>query len=116
MSKDKSEVKIMGKPVFYAMLYDSMKKKALELGYTLALHGSMCTDMDLIAVAWLDDAVSKEQLVEAMNECLGDNHFWKEESFRELTEKPNGRYSATLRIWSDWFIDLSIIPPTRGSK
>ena len=47
--KTKDEVRIVGRPEFYTVLYVDMKKAALELGYTLSMHGSMHSDMDLIA-------------------------------------------------------------------
>ena len=47
MGKTKEQVRIDGKPVFYAMLYDSMRKAALDYCYALALHGSMQSDMVL---------------------------------------------------------------------
>ena len=70
MAKNKEEVKINGKPVFYAVLYNSMKEAALECGYALAMHGSMHSDMDLIAVAWVENAEPVEVLVKAINDCL----------------------------------------------
>lgn len=109
--KEKEEVKINGKPVFYAVLYNDMKQAALELGYTLAMHGSMHRDMDLIAVAWTEDAKPHEQLVSAINDCIGHT-VWKEHNLKNCEIKPHGRITYTLSICGDWFIDLSIIPPS----
>lgn len=108
--KTKEEVKVEGKPVFYAVLYNSMKKASLELGYTLAMHGSMHSDMDLIAVAWTEDAKPVEDLVKAINDCLG-NTVWKEHNLTTGEKKPHGRLCYSLSIMGDWFIDLSVIPP-----
>ena len=110
MSKDKSDVRIDGKPVFYAVLYNSMKEAALKCGYALAMHGSMHSDMDLIAVAWVEDAKSVRILVNAINKCLGKT-VWKKYKWRRSFKKPHGRLSHTLSICGDWQIDLSIIPP-----
>lgn len=115
MAKDKSEVKIEGKPVFYAVLYNSMKKAALELGYALAMHGSMHSDMDLIAVAWVEDAKPIEELVQAINNCLGRT-VWKEHNLKNYEERPHGRIAYTLSILGDWHIDLSVIPPNTQNK
>lgn len=109
--KTKDQVKIEGKPVFYAILYNDMKKAALELGYALAMHGSMHTDMDLIAVAWVEDAKPIEDLVQAINNCIGHT-VWAERNLTNKEIKPHGRITYTLSIMGDWFIDLSIIPPT----
>jgi hypothetical protein len=108
--KTKEEVKIEGKPVFYSILINPMKTAALDCGYTLAMHGSMHSDMDLIAVAWTEDAKPVAELVSSLNDCLG-NTIWKEHNLETCTEKPHGRLAYTLSIGGDWFIDLSIIPP-----
>lgn len=109
--KDKSEVKIEGKAVFYAVLYNDMKQKALDLGYSLALHGSMVSDMDLVAIAWVEDASPVEVLVDAINSCLGHT-VWKSFRFHlNKVEKPHRRVAYTLSICGDWYIDLSVIPP-----
>ena len=110
MSKEKDEVCNEGKPVFYAVLYNSMKKAALDCGYALAMHGSMHSDMDLIAVAWTEDAKSARILVNAINKCLGKT-VWKEYKWRRAFKKPHGRLAHTLTICADWHIDLSVIPP-----
>jgi hypothetical protein len=110
--KTKDEVRIEGKPVFYSVLYNPMKKAALELGYALALHGSMHSDMDLIAVAWVEDAAPIEDLAAAINDCIG-NTIWKDHNLEKRTEKPHGRIVYSLSIGADWYIDLSIIPPNR---
>lgn len=108
--KNKDEVKVNGKPVFYAVLFNPMKQAALECGYTLSMHGSMHSDMDLIAVAWVEDAKPVEALVSAINDCIGET-VWKEHNLTTGEEKPHGRICYTLSISGDWFIDLSIIPP-----
>lgn len=109
--KDKSEVKVNGKPVFYSVLFNPMKEAALELGYALTIHGSMHSDMDLIAVAWVEDAKPHEDLVKAINNCIGET-VWKGHNLTNFKQKPHGRICYTLSILGDWYIDLSIIPPT----
>ena len=112
--KNKEEVTMQGKPVFYAVLYNSMREAALKCGYALALHGSMHSDMDLIAVAWEENAKPVKVLVNAINDCLG-NTVWKKWKWRKSFKKPHGRLSHTISICGDWFIDLSVIPPNKKS-
>ena len=95
--KNKSEVSPYGKPAFYAVLYDSMKKSALELGYTLAIHGSLHSDMDLIAVAWTEDAKSVDELIQSIDDCLGKTIF-KNHNWATCKEKPHGRICIALHI------------------
>jgi len=108
--KEKEEIRITGKPAFYAVLFEPMKRVALELGYTLAIHGSMHTDMDLIAVAWVEDAKPVEELVVAIGDCLGHTE-WKDYDLKNVGIKPHGRLCYTLSIVGNWYIDLSVIPP-----
>lgn len=108
--KTKEEVKVEGKPVFYAVLYSSMRKAALDCGYALALHGTMQSDMDLMAMPWVEDAKPVEELVKALDDCVGHT-VWKDLKWKDRTEKPHGRVAYTISIMGDWFIDLSVIPP-----
>lgn len=108
--KTKEEVRTEGKAVFYAVLYQDFRKAALECGYALALHGSMARDMDLIAIAWVEDATEPEILVQRISDCI-DGTVWKDHHCKNPTKRPHGRIAYTLTIMGDWQIDLSIIPP-----
>ena len=109
--KTKEQVRIEGKPVFYAVLYNSMRKAAIDCGYALALHGSMQSDMDLMAMPWVEDAKPVEELVKAIDDCVGQT-VWKEFSITKgPTHRPHGRMVYTISIMGDWHIDLSVIPP-----
>jgi hypothetical protein len=110
MSKTKDEVRTDGRAVFYTILYQDFRKAALECGYALAIHGSMSSDMDLIAVAWTEDARDSTTLVKRISDCIG-NTVWKDHHLIEVGIKPYGRIAYSLSIFSDWQIDLSIIPP-----
>ena len=107
--KEKEEIQF-SKAAFYAVLYSDFRKAALDCGYALALHGSMARDMDILAVAWVEDAKTHEELAESIFECIGDTD-WKEHYKTTVTYKPHGRVAYTLHIMGDYFIDLSIIPP-----
>lgn len=101
---------ITWKPAFYAVLFNRMKERAFELWYMLTIHGSLHRDMDLIAVAWTEDAKTIEELIEAIDECLWKTSF-KESKWDTLQNRPHWRKSIAIWIMWDWYIDLSIIPP-----
>lgn len=107
--KDKSEVNIGGKAVFYAVLYENFRKAALECGYALALHGSMISDMDLLAVPWIADAKPVDELVAKISDCIGDT-VWKERHLKLQETRSHGRMIYTMSIMGDWHIDLSVMP------
>lgn len=113
--KTKEEVKTEGKPVFYAVLYQSMRKAALDCGYALALHGTMQKDMDLMAMAWVEDAKPVKDLIEALDDCVGGT-VWKDFKWKHMTKKPHRREAYNITIMGDYFIDLSVIPPIKKSK
>lgn len=113
--KDKSEVNTEGRAVFYAVLYNEFRKAALECGYSLALHGSMARDMDMIAVPWVDEAKTPDELVAAISNCI-DGTVWKEHHLLDRHEKPHGRMSYTISIMGDWHIDLSITTATKNGE
>lgn len=109
MPKDKAEVKTNGRAVFYAVLWPDFRRAALDCGYALALHGSMSSDMDMIAVPWTEDAKSQDELVRAISDCIGAT-IWKDRHTIAFTEKPHGRTVYTLSIMGDYYIDLSVTP------
>lgn len=82
-----------------------------EVGYALAIHGTLERDVDLIAAPWTTDAVGNHDLLLYLSEKLDAN-------IVEIERKPWGRYAATLQIRSGWFkpIDISIAPQLKDSK
>jgi len=106
--KDRNELNLDGRSAFYTMMFNKMKEKAADLGYTLTVHGSMMRDMDLIAIPWVDDAKSHEELVTEISKVI-EPTVWKKYHFKERANKPHGRVVYTMSIYSDWFIDLSIM-------
>lgn len=91
-------------------MWPLFREIALDLGYTLALHGSMASDMDLLAVPWIEDAKPVEDLIKAFSDCIGDT-IWKDKHFTSFEKRPHGRVAYTLNIYSDFYIDLSVMLP-----
>jgi hypothetical protein len=91
-------------PTCYAVYYRKMSEKARDLGYGLALHGSLLRDADMIAVPWNDRAASPEELAQAMVEVTG--------GYLEtvITQKPHGRIGRVIQLGSGTYIDLGIMP------
>jgi hypothetical protein len=108
--KKVEEIKTNPKPAFYAVLLESFRKIALDKGYALAVHGTMASDMDLLAVAWVEDACTHEELANAIWEEMSHT-IWEKKELFPPESKPNNRIAYTIPIIGDWYIDLSIIPP-----
>ena len=95
----------------YALVFAShlphLQAVAREHGYALAVHGSMRTDLDLIAAPWTEEATDAETLIEALRSSVNgyiaqmEGEGWA----RNPEEKPCGR-----RAWSIYFADAAAGP------
>ena len=85
---------------------DEVRVKAREMGYAVAVHGSLARDVDLIAVPWVEDAAPADRLVAALMETIGRCDFTNDE---QGEAKPHGRLG-----WSFWmheyttYVDVSV--------
>lgn len=101
----------------YVAMYPALARAAMDCGYALAVHGSMARDMDLIAVAWVDDAKPVAELVEALRAAC-DGWIHAPRVSRDPTPKPHGRLAWSIHLGGVLnstegaaYIDLSIIGP-----
>jgi len=97
-------------PAMYAMLYPGIVETANELGYALALHGSLSRDMDVVAIPWTDTAVDAEVLVGAIKERVAGCQGTGVAALRGPSEKPWGRRAWALMLQGHGYIDLSVMP------
>lgn len=79
---------------------------ARQVGYAVGLHGSMKRDCDLIAVPWIADPKSPEELIDAICDAL------KAREVGPREPKPDGRLAVNIQV-DGWvkLIDLSIVLP-----
>lgn len=88
---------------------DKLRAAAKTKGYALGVHGSRENDLDVIAVPWIDEAVSPQELIEHLAKAMetenGPCRIIGPES------KPLGRISYNIQL-NGWFklIDISITP------
>ncbi|MBN50067.1 MAG: hypothetical protein CMN85_11035 [Spongiibacteraceae bacterium] len=93
----------------YVTLYPGMCEVARECGYALALHGSLATDMDCIAVAWTKQAASLDQLLKRLESYI--TLVFPGAELSEAEQKPHGRVAWNFNIGNGAQIDLSVIAP-----
>lgn len=102
---------------FFRSRLPAIREAARECGYAIGVHGSERRDFDLIAVPWVEQFASPDDLAAAvmlaacgmkMEQCR-----WK--------QKPNGRIAVSLPVcWPEWesdalslgMIDLSVMGPS----
>jgi hypothetical protein len=82
-------------------------------GYAIAVHGSLKRDIDLVAVAWTEQAREPDELVRVIQGAVG-GILGNCLRIAEPSIKPHGRVAYTL-IHPGFAgeIDLSIIPPQK---
>lgn len=110
MSKTKKDITTNGRAVFYTILWPMFRQAAIECGWGLGLHGSMASDMDMMAMPWTEDAKPVSEFIKALSDCI-DGTIWKDHHFVPFLDKPHGRICYSLSIFSDYYIDLSIMTP-----
>ena len=89
----------------YACLYPQLAEIARSHGYSMAVHGSMSRDFDLICIPWTDNCASPEGVVATI---LG-MYDLKQRGEPKIME--HGRISYLLAVkFGECFIDLSFMP------
>lgn len=105
---------------FYAHLYTILYKKTLEYGYTLALHGTLQRDLDVIAVPWEEKVAEPIELIRALEKVSGGycaSRINKDGSIIQPYDplhKPHGRLAWIIALSENGpkgpYIDISVVP------
>ncbi len=103
--KDRESVTTNGRAVFYAAMWNDLRQAAMNKGWALALHGSLASDMDIMAMPWIENAVHPLEMVLALKKCFTDCNMI---TITE-TEQCNNRIVYTISIWADFYLDINII-------
>lgn len=105
----------------YACALPTFKDIARQHGYCLAVHGSMSTDMDLIAVPWTECPEEPDALIKALCDSIKGRIV----ATPETDPKPHGRLAWSILPEYLWdtprldlvpWIDISIMPPHRKQE
>ena len=108
--KDRKAVTCNGRAAFYACIWDDLRQSAMNNGWALGLHGSLNSDMDIMAMPWVENAVPADTMIERLIcDCFGDNSLMPMVMEVTRNEKPNGRVVYTLPIFGDFYLDINII-------
>jgi hypothetical protein len=102
----------------YSQMLPTIRAKAKELGYAIALHGTMARDLDLLAVPWIEDAAEPMELVNALADeicgyVIGDSKAHIDHQ-KHPTKQPHGRMSWNIAWGGNAFIDLSVMPKEKS--
>lgn len=99
----------------YAQILPRIRAAAKELGYAIAIHGTLTRDLDLLAVPWVAEAAEPLALVNMIADVVGGyiigDRIHELGQLSELpTEHPHGRLSWNICWGGKIFIDLSVMP------
>lgn len=106
----------MKEPTFapgYVAIYPVLAEIANKHGYSLAVHGSVSRDFDLIACPWVETATTAEELMNEIALCVGAVMSRRDGGGTQLSEpslKPHGRRSWAIPIDCGAYLDLSVMP------
>ena len=73
MAKSRQAVTCNGKAAFYAAMWNDIRQCAMDCGWAVALHGSLASDMDIMAMPWVPEAVPFEKMVEEIVKLFDGN-------------------------------------------
>lgn len=95
----------------FAYMIPVLTEIAQENGYTIAVHGSMHRDLDLIAIPWTDQAVAANVLVNKIMERLVlCNLLSAHGNYRDPVSMPHGRLVWTILLGGHAGIDFGVMP------
>ena len=92
----------------FAVMYAGLCDIARNCGYALSIHGSLDSDLDLIAVPWIEDAKPSEILVNIIKDRLNAN-LGVDFDTDNPSIKPHGRVAYNLYLSPFSKVDLSIV-------
>jgi hypothetical protein len=109
------------KPGLYALFYENLKEIAKNYGYNLVLHGSMNRDLDLIAIAWVDNPKDEFLMIMAFDDYLRGLSY-NNKKYYSFSILPGNRHNYIINInrgdkrgeWlkfdEQYYLDISVIP------
>ena len=117
-------MKDISNAVAYTLLLPQLMEAGREVGYAVAVHGSMARDLDLIAVPWTEEAVSAERLVmhlmaavdgKLRNGSRQSEGNWVRVPGSEPAIKAHGRQAWTIHLGNEGLhLDVSVMPLCAG--
>ncbi len=129
-AQDDAQAKAIQALDAYNAIIAPMRKKARELGYAIAVHGSLARDIDLLACPWTANAVDERTLAVVLQSVILEvdgtaTMSWAVGKGRQFAldgcpgTKPHGRLGWCFTLTCGVYVDLAVMPrivPTTDSK
>ena len=103
----------MKQPTFaaaYAAFYPMLAELSRENGYALAIHGSVVSDFDLVAIPWTKDATSADTLITTIANFARMFSSDKSRVLNGPELKEHGRMAWSVVMGNGSVLDFSIMP------
>jgi hypothetical protein len=113
------------KPALYCMFYEHLKQIAQEYGYNLVVNGSMNRDLDLIAIPWVDNPKSEQDMIKDFQKYLTGRIITGTDGLVHYTTLPGNRHSYVIDLnrgdkhgeWvrfadEEYYLDISVVQLT----
>jgi len=112
---------IKAKPGLYTMYYLHLKQIAERYGYNLVIHGSLDRDLDLVAIPWIDDPCSEQDMIKDFQMHLTGRNVVRPNGDVHFTVLPGNRHCYVINLnrgnkkgeWvrfedEQYYIDISV--------
>jgi len=92
---------------FWVFHYGELRRIAAESGWAIAVHGSLVNDLDLMAMPWVENHISADELAQRFADSMPES--WRRPYVKSKPgDKPNGRIVYTI-FMNDTYIDMNVI-------
>ncbi|MBQ7494397.1 MAG: hypothetical protein IJT75_01320 [Bacteroidaceae bacterium] len=92
--------------IFWIFRFPELRETAAACGWALGVHGSVTHDLDLMAMPWVEEHVTADELAQRLADVADNQH---REYFKSKPgEKPNNRIVYTI-LAGQTYIDMNVI-------
>ena len=92
---------------FWIFQLPEIRKIAAECGWAVAIHGSVVHDLDLMAMPWVEEHTTADELAQRLTDINQPNYRRPYEKSKP-GDKPNGRIVYTI-FMGGTYIDMNVI-------
>ena len=93
--------------IFWIFKFPEYRRIAAECGWAIAIHGSAVHDLDLMAMPWIENHTTADELAQRLTDTEQPN-FRRPYVKSKPGDKPNGRIVYTI-FTGDTYIDMNVI-------
>ena len=92
---------------FWVFRLPELRKIAAECGWAIAIHGSLVHDLDLMAMPWIENHTTADELAQRFTD-INEPKWRRPYEKSKPGDKPNGRIVYTI-FMGDTYIDMNVI-------